>query len=141
LDQQQIIDVSGTRLTTSDVAAVARDNFAVRLSQEPDIRKKILASRELLEEKLRRGEIIYGVNTGLGGNAENSLKEAAACAIWMRSAKEWARNLRSRKKTIRHADVAIQTPYSLRCPAGDRSGSGGCKSASGCDRKGDQFRQ
>ncbi|HEY7315930.1 MAG TPA: aromatic amino acid lyase [Candidatus Binatia bacterium] len=76
MDQQQIIDVSGTRLTTSDVAAVARDNFAVRLSQEPDIRKKILASRELLEEKLRRGEIIYGVNTGLGGNAENSLKES-----------------------------------------------------------------
>jgi phenylalanine ammonia-lyase len=68
LDQQQIIEVSGARLTISEVAAVARDNFPVRLSQEPDIRKKILASRELLEEKLRRGEIIYGVNTGLGGN-------------------------------------------------------------------------
>jgi phenylalanine ammonia-lyase len=68
LDQQQIIDISGAQLTTSQVAAVARDNFPVQLSQEPDIRKKILASRELLEQKLRRGEIIYGVNTGLGGN-------------------------------------------------------------------------
>jgi phenylalanine ammonia-lyase len=68
LDQQRIIEITGSRLTTSEVAAVARDNFPVRLSEEPDIRKKILASRELLEEKLRSGEIIYGVNTGLGGN-------------------------------------------------------------------------
>jgi phenylalanine ammonia-lyase len=68
LDRQQIIQISGTRLTTSQVAAVARDHFPVQLSQEPDIRRKILASRELLEQKLRRGEIIYGVNTGLGGN-------------------------------------------------------------------------
>src|SRR5918996_4178264 len=68
LDQQQIIQISGTRLTTSQLAAVARDHFPVQFSQEPDITRKILASRELLEEKLRRGEIIYGVNTGLGGN-------------------------------------------------------------------------
>ena len=68
LDQQQIIQISGTRLTTSQLAAVARDHFPVQFSQEPDIRRKILASRELLEQKLRRGEIIYGVNTGLGGN-------------------------------------------------------------------------
>jgi phenylalanine ammonia-lyase len=68
LDQQQMIEISGSRLTTSQVAAVARSNFPVQLSQEPDIREKILASRELLEQKLSRGEIIYGVNTGLGGN-------------------------------------------------------------------------
>jgi phenylalanine ammonia-lyase len=68
LDRQQTIEISGAQLTISDVAAVARDHFRVKLSQEPDIRKRILASRELLEEKLRRGEIIYGVNTGLGGN-------------------------------------------------------------------------
>jgi phenylalanine ammonia-lyase len=68
LDQQQIIEISGAGLTISQVAAVARDRFSAQLSQEPDIREKIIASRELLEEKLRRGEIIYGVNTGLGGN-------------------------------------------------------------------------
>jgi phenylalanine ammonia-lyase len=68
LDQRQIIEISGTGLTTSQVAAVARHNFPVQLSQQPDIRKQILASREVLEEKLRQGEIIYGVNTGLGGN-------------------------------------------------------------------------
>ena len=67
-DQQPAIEISGERLTNSEVAAVARGKFPVQLSQQPDIRKKILASRALLEEKLRRGEIIYGVNTGLGGN-------------------------------------------------------------------------
>ena len=68
LDRQQVIEISGAGLTTSDVAAVARENLPVQLSQEADVRRKIVASRELLEEKLRRGEIIYGVNTGLGGN-------------------------------------------------------------------------
>jgi phenylalanine ammonia-lyase len=63
-----MIDISGSQLTIAQVAAVARQKFRVRLSQAPEVRKKIVASRELLEEKLRRGEIIYGVNTGLGGN-------------------------------------------------------------------------
>jgi len=67
-DQNRIMEISGTQLTTTEVAAVAREKLRVRLSQERDVRKKILASRQLLEEKLRRGEIIYGVNTGLGGN-------------------------------------------------------------------------
>jgi Aromatic amino acid lyase len=63
-DQSRILEISGTQLTTMQVAAVARDSFPVQLSKEPDIRKKILASRAPLEEKLRRGEIMYGVNTG-----------------------------------------------------------------------------
>src|SRR5207245_11693337 len=67
-EQNRIMEISGTQLTTTEVAAVAREKLRVRLSQERDVRKKILASRQLLEEKLRRGEIIYGVNTGLGGN-------------------------------------------------------------------------
>src|SRR5438132_9100529 len=67
-DQNRIMEISGTQLTTTKVAGVAREKLRVRLSQERDVREKILASRQLLEEKLRRGEIIYGVNTGLGGN-------------------------------------------------------------------------
>jgi phenylalanine ammonia-lyase len=67
-NKHQTIAISGTQLTAAQVAAVAREKLPVRLSQENGVRKKILASREVLEEKLRRGEIIYGVNTGLGGN-------------------------------------------------------------------------
>jgi phenylalanine ammonia-lyase len=66
--RETIIDISGSQLTIPQVAAVAREKVRVRLSQAPEVRKKLVASRELLEEKLRRGEIIYGVNTGLGGN-------------------------------------------------------------------------
>ncbi len=55
-------------MNTSQVVAVARKKAGVVLSRDAEVRKKILASRKLLEEKLRHGEIIYGVNTGLGGN-------------------------------------------------------------------------
>jgi phenylalanine ammonia-lyase len=66
-DSRQI-EISGSRLTISQVAAVAREKHKVQLSTAPEVRKKLLASRQILEDKLRRGEIIYGVNTGLGGN-------------------------------------------------------------------------
>jgi hypothetical protein len=52
VDRQPIIEISGTRLTTSEVAAVARDDFPVRLSQEPDIR--ILASKRELRAREQR---------------------------------------------------------------------------------------
>ena len=66
--QIQTIEISGSQLTIAEVAAVARRKRRVQLSDVPEVRKKILASRQILEEKLRRGEILYGVNTGLGGN-------------------------------------------------------------------------
>ncbi|HEU4344437.1 MAG TPA: aromatic amino acid ammonia-lyase, partial [Candidatus Binatia bacterium] len=62
------IEISGENLSIASVAAVARENLPVQLSRKSEVRNKILASRRLLEEKLRNGEIIYGVNTGLGGN-------------------------------------------------------------------------
>jgi phenylalanine ammonia-lyase len=62
------VELSGTKLTIADVVEVARRNRQVQLSPAPAVRKKMLASRQLLEQKLQAGEIIYGVNTGLGGN-------------------------------------------------------------------------
>src|SRR5918994_6894098 len=62
------IKISGAELTIAQVAAVARQKVLVQVSSAPEVRAKILRSRQLLEEKLRDGEIIYGVNTGLGGN-------------------------------------------------------------------------
>lgn len=64
----QKIEISGDHLTIEQVVAVAREKRSVQLSQEPEVRRKISASRKVLEEKLERGEIIYGVNTGFGGN-------------------------------------------------------------------------
>ncbi|MBI4528572.1 MAG: aromatic amino acid lyase [Deltaproteobacteria bacterium] len=62
------VEISGDRLTVDSVAAVARNKSCVQLSQDPGLKEKISASRRLLEEKLQQGEIIYGVNTGFGGN-------------------------------------------------------------------------
>jgi phenylalanine ammonia-lyase len=62
------IEVSGSDLTISQLAQVARHKATVQLSRAAAVREKISRSREILDEKIRAGEIIYGVNTGLGGN-------------------------------------------------------------------------
>jgi len=62
------IKISGEHLTIEQVAAVSREKIGVELSPDPEVRQKISASRKLLEDNLECGEIIYGVNTGFGGN-------------------------------------------------------------------------
>jgi acyl-CoA synthetase (AMP-forming)/AMP-acid ligase II len=49
----QNIEISGSQLTIAQVAAVARRQRRVQLSDVPEVRKKILASRQIFEEKLR----------------------------------------------------------------------------------------
>jgi phenylalanine ammonia-lyase len=66
--EHAVVEISGSQLTIAEVAAVAREKHRVGLSASPEVREKLVAARQILEEKLRRGEIIYGVNTGLGGN-------------------------------------------------------------------------
>jgi phenylalanine ammonia-lyase len=63
-----LVEISGDGLTIEKVASVARQNSRVELTSNTHVRIKISASRELLEKKLAAGEIIYGVNTGFGGN-------------------------------------------------------------------------
>jgi phenylalanine ammonia-lyase len=64
-----LVEISGDDLTIAKIASVARLNNRVALASNPDAREKVCASRQLLEKKLSAGEIIYGVNTGFGGNA------------------------------------------------------------------------
>jgi phenylalanine ammonia-lyase len=62
----------GTRLLAiEDVVRVARENVPVGLA--PVARERIAKGRARLEELLARGERIYGVNTGVGGNVGISL--------------------------------------------------------------------
>ncbi len=56
-------------LTMQDIIAVACRGEAVRLSDAPEFRRDIERGRQTLERKLAKGEVIYGVNTGFGGNA------------------------------------------------------------------------
>jgi phenylalanine ammonia-lyase len=63
------IQISSESLTLDDIIAVSRHGKTVELSADPEFRRHILASRETLERKLAQGEVVYGVNTGFGGNA------------------------------------------------------------------------
>jgi phenylalanine ammonia-lyase len=57
------------RVTTADVVAVARAGAAVQWSARPAVRRRVRRSREHLLAALRQGDVIYGVNTGVGTNA------------------------------------------------------------------------
>ena len=65
------LELGGRALRIEDVALVARENAAVSIGAEA--RRRISQGRQRLEELLARGERIYGVNTGVGGNIGISL--------------------------------------------------------------------
>lgn len=58
------IVLEGKGLTIETVVAVARDNAPVEL--HPEAKARIAKCRALLEEKISKREIMYGVNTGIG---------------------------------------------------------------------------
>jgi len=62
------ITIDGHGLRIEDVVGVARRRDAVAL--HPEARKRIDKCRALLEEKIVKNEIMYGVNTGIGELAE-----------------------------------------------------------------------
>ncbi len=55
-------------LQVADIVAVSRLHRPVSLSKDAEFRDWIRRGRETLEHKLQAGEVIYGVNTGFGGN-------------------------------------------------------------------------
>ena len=66
-----IVVCGGRPLTIEDVVLVAREHAEIRVT--PDARTRIANGRARLDELLARGERIYGVNTGVGGNVGISL--------------------------------------------------------------------
>jgi phenylalanine ammonia-lyase len=67
----QMVVLGADPLSIEDVARVARGGAEVRLAG--GARSRIANGRAHLEEMLARGERIYGVNTGVGGNVGISL--------------------------------------------------------------------
>jgi histidine ammonia-lyase len=67
------IVLTGHNLTIEDVVKVARHNEKVEL--HPDSIKKINTCRDMLERKITAGEIMYGVNTGIGEFSEIVLND------------------------------------------------------------------
>jgi phenylalanine ammonia-lyase len=62
------IALSGQGLTIEQLVAVARHDVEVAL--DAAVKERVEASRNALERMLKRGELIYGVNTGFGGNVK-----------------------------------------------------------------------
>src|SRR3989304_2247099 len=62
------ITLTGTGLTVEKVVQVARGDAPVALA--PEALKRIEMCRALLEDKIQKREIMYGVNTGIGELSE-----------------------------------------------------------------------
>ncbi len=60
--------IKGSGLTIEDIINVARHNEKVELHQ--DAMARMIKCRAMLEEKIDAGEIMYGVNTGIGEFSE-----------------------------------------------------------------------
>jgi phenylalanine ammonia-lyase len=67
-----MLELGARALTIEDVVCVAREGAAVRIGEAA--RARIALGRKRLEELLAQGERIYGVNTGVGGNAGIALE-------------------------------------------------------------------
>ncbi|MEZ5197152.1 MAG: aromatic amino acid ammonia-lyase [Bacteroidales bacterium] len=65
--------VKGAGMTIEDVVNVARKNEKVEL--HPDALERIKKCRAMLERKIQAGEIMYGVNTGIGEFSEVVLND------------------------------------------------------------------
>src|SRR5580700_9876627 len=61
--------ISQNYLSLDEILAVARHGRSVALSTDEEFQRRIGRGREVLERKLAAGEVVYGVNTGFGGNA------------------------------------------------------------------------
>ncbi|HEY9116012.1 MAG TPA: aromatic amino acid ammonia-lyase, partial [Bacteroidales bacterium] len=65
--------IKGAGLTIEDVVRVARNHEKVELAAEA--KERIVKCRAMLEKKIEAGEIMYGVNTGIGEFSEVVLND------------------------------------------------------------------
>jgi len=62
------IVLDGSNLTIEKLVRIARDGEKVAL--HPDALERIKTCRNMLEEKIQAGEVMYGINTGIGEFSE-----------------------------------------------------------------------
>jgi len=67
------LKITGHNLKIEDVVKVARGGEKAEL--HPDAESRIKKCRQMLEKKIEAGEVIYGVNTGIGNLSDVALKE------------------------------------------------------------------
>ena len=67
------ITLTGSGLTIGTVVDVARRNAPVTLA--PEAQQRIRECRAMIERKLAAGEVMYGINTGIGEFSETRLSD------------------------------------------------------------------
>jgi histidine ammonia-lyase len=65
--------LNGSALTTADVVRVARNGEKVEVSS--DSLERIIRCRAMVERKIEAGEVMYGINTGIGEFSETRLSD------------------------------------------------------------------
>ena len=68
------IILNGKNLTISDLYSIAYNNQSVSLAD--DSKSKIIFCRKMVEDKINEGEIVYGINTGIGEFSETVLDDS-----------------------------------------------------------------
>jgi histidine ammonia-lyase len=68
---RHVILLDGSRLTRSQVVAIAHERAMVGLA--PEQLTRVQRTADFLADQVKRGEPIYGVNTGFGSNADKLL--------------------------------------------------------------------
>ncbi len=68
------MEIDGNSVTLKDLWNVAHTNEVVQLSKEA--REKVQTSREYIEDKLKIGKPIYGVNTGFGAFSSTQIDQS-----------------------------------------------------------------
>ncbi|HVR30219.1 MAG TPA: aromatic amino acid ammonia-lyase [Thermoanaerobaculia bacterium] len=75
------VEIRGEGLTIADVVRVARRRAPVRITADPEVRRKIEASLDYVLEAAKAADRIYGVTTGFGGMANVVIPPGEAGAL------------------------------------------------------------
>ena len=74
ISDSNVVTLNGNDLTVDVLFEIAYNNKPVQLSEESI--KKISLCREMVEKKIDEGEIVYGINTGIGEFSETILDDS-----------------------------------------------------------------
>ncbi|KAK2031448.1 phenylalanine ammonia-lyase [Colletotrichum zoysiae] len=69
------LSLDGNSLDVATVVAVARHGLTPHVKDDPEIKRRVLQSTEVLDRFVENGWVVYGVNTGFGGSADSRTEQ------------------------------------------------------------------
>ncbi len=71
----RIFNLGMDALSCADLVAFSQKKGSVSLVLSPEVAKKVMDHRRIVEEVLEKGEVVYGINTGFGFLAQVQIEE------------------------------------------------------------------